>query len=159
MHAMCCMTGPLPPMHDLCMIRAMRFPIIEKLGGRDAVAKLLAGKVKANAVRMWHARGRIPSDAQLVLMEAADRRSIRYTASDFRAQPVARMSFSIDEEIKNRFEAVAEHLGLDGDQVLREALLEKIEELEDYRVMRERLDRPHTRIANDQVWRELDLED
>jgi predicted DNA-binding protein len=137
----------------------MEFPIIEKLGGREAVAKLLAGKVKADAVRMWHARGRIPSDAQLALMDAADRRSIRYTATDFRPQPVARLSFLIDDEMKARLEAVATRLGLDRDQVLREALLEKIEELEDYGVVRERLDRPHTRIDHDQVWRKLGLED
>jgi predicted DNA-binding protein len=137
----------------------MEFPIIEKLGGREAVAKLLAGKVKPNAVRMWHARGRIPSEAQVALMEAADRESIRYTATDFRPRAVAKISFAIDDEMKLRFEAVAEDLGLDRDQLIREALLEKIEELEDYRVVRERLDRPHARIDDDQVWRELDLED
>jgi predicted DNA-binding protein len=137
----------------------MEFPIIEKLGGREAVAKLLAGKVKADAVRMWHARGRIPSAAQLALMEAADRRSIRYTATDFRPQAVARISLLLEDELKVRFEVVTEHLRLDRDQVFREALLEKIEELEDYRVVRERLDRPHARIDDDQVWRELGLED
>jgi RHH-type transcriptional regulator, rel operon repressor / antitoxin RelB len=141
------------------MIRGMEFPIVEKLGGREAVAKLLAGKVKPNAVRMWHARGRIPSDAQLVLMEAADRESIRYTATDFRPKAVARISFSIDDEMKVRFEAVAAHLRLDRDQLFREALLEKIEELEDYHAVRGRLDRPHARIDDEQVWRELDLED
>ena len=118
----------------------MEFPIVEKLGGREAVAKLLAGKVKPNAVRMWHARGRIPSDAQLVLMEAADRESIRYTATDFRPQAMARISFAIDDEIRARFEAVAEHLGVDRDQLLREALLEKIEELEDIALLEEALE-------------------
>jgi RHH-type transcriptional regulator, rel operon repressor / antitoxin RelB len=137
----------------------MEFPIIEKLGGREAVARLLAGKVKSNAVRMWHARGRIPSDAQLALMEAADRENIRYSATDFRPKATATITFSIDDGMKSRFETVAEHLGLDRDQLFQEALLEKIEELEDYRVVRERLDRPHARIDDDQVWRELDLED
>ena len=73
--------------------------------------------------------------------------------------PWQEFTFSIDDGMKSRFETVAEHLGLDRDQLFQEALLEKIEELEDYRVVRERLDRPHVRIDDDQVWRELDLED
>lgn len=42
------------------------FPIIEKLGGRAAVAEQLSSDdrlVSRDAIRMWSARGRIPGHA------------------------------------------------------------------------------------------------
>lgn len=65
----------------------MEFPIITRLGGRDAVSDLLANRIKPNAVRMWHVRGRIPSDMQLLLMAEAERRGFPYTSDDFRLRP------------------------------------------------------------------------
>jgi hypothetical protein len=64
------------------------FPIIEKLGGREAVTALLIhlGLVKnESAVRMWSSplRGVIPGDAARELMKAADNQNIPYQADDF----------------------------------------------------------------------------
>lgn len=62
------------------------FPIIEKLGGRKAVAEIVSGghcrPVSADAVRMWSARGRIPGYAIRLMMEHAERRKIAIAASD-----------------------------------------------------------------------------
>lgn len=62
------------------------FRIIQKLGGRKSAFE----KIKAqgfdrslDALRMWHARGRIPSDAITFLMKAADGEGVPYTAADF----------------------------------------------------------------------------
>lgn len=63
------------------------FPIIEKLGGRAAMPKVLRRQglrpKTVDAVRMWVARGQIPGEAQRALMREADNRSIPYTADDF----------------------------------------------------------------------------
>ena len=64
------------------------FPIIEKLGGRDAVFGLLRDrpgvKVKtSDTIRMWIQRGSIPGPAQRALMAAADQRQVPYSAQDF----------------------------------------------------------------------------
>jgi hypothetical protein len=62
------------------------FPIIHKLGGRDAAVTALREqglRRGLDALRMWVARGGIPGDAQRALMRAAERRGIAYTAADF----------------------------------------------------------------------------
>ena len=64
------------------------FPIIEKLGGREAVFDLLKGQpeVKVNSldtIRMWIQRGSIPGSAQRALMAAADEQRLPYSAQDF----------------------------------------------------------------------------
>lgn len=65
----------------------LTFPIIEKLGGREAVFGALTrqpdGPKTIDALRMWAARGSIPGGAQRALMTEAESRGIAYTASDF----------------------------------------------------------------------------
>lgn len=66
----------------------VEFPIIEKLGGRDAVFAHLRDKglvETPHAIRMWasKSRGVIPGDAARELMRWADERAIRYSADDF----------------------------------------------------------------------------
>ena len=64
-----------------------RFPIIDKLGGREVVfTKLKARgyKIKStDTIRMWSPRGNIPGDATRHLMAEADDNEIEYTAKDF----------------------------------------------------------------------------
>jgi hypothetical protein len=65
-----------------------QFPIIAKLGGRDAVFGRLSekGLVKTHhAMRMWGSRGRgvIPGDCARELMRMADEKGVAYTAADF----------------------------------------------------------------------------
>ena len=57
------------------------FPIIGRLGGRESVAEFLG--VKRNAVRMWTARGRIPSWHANRLWAEAENRGIGCSPSDF----------------------------------------------------------------------------
>ena len=62
------------------------FPIIVKLGGRDAVfADLKKMKVvnTPDALRMAATRGAMSGDLTRALMSLADERSLRYDASDF----------------------------------------------------------------------------
>lgn len=66
------------------------FPIIEKLGGRHAVAALVrraqdgaALPLTVDTVRMWIARSSIPGYAVRQMMEEAERRGIEVGARDF----------------------------------------------------------------------------
>lgn len=66
-------------------------PIIEKLGGRDAVADMLKrpGRgsrqaVSKHALNMWVARDSIPGFAVVQLVELANKRGIQIGPSDFK---------------------------------------------------------------------------
>lgn len=70
--------------------RMWTFPIIEKLGGRHAVAALVrrvqdgaAVPLTVDTVRMWIARSSIPGYAVRQMMEEAERRGIEVGARDF----------------------------------------------------------------------------
>jgi hypothetical protein len=63
------------------------FPIIDKLGGRDAVFPHLQSKglIKTpDAMRMWVARGVIPGDAVREIVALAGKKRVRVTADDLR---------------------------------------------------------------------------
>lgn len=65
----------------------LTYPIIEKLGGRQAVAGLVrrrSGGVTVDTVRMWIARDSIPGYALRQMIAAAEGRGIRVDASDLR---------------------------------------------------------------------------
>lgn len=67
------------------------FPIIEKLGGVQAAFELLQPGLKtAEAIYMWRRRKSIPGDAMRILMAAAEKRGIPYTANDFEIKRGAR---------------------------------------------------------------------
>lgn len=57
------------------------FPILTKLGGRDAVVAALG--LTRDQVRMWEARSRIPGDAQVALMRMAEQNGVEFSAADF----------------------------------------------------------------------------
>ena len=62
------------------------FPIISKLGGREATFSKLQSRgfdKGLDALRMWHSRRRIPGDAITLLMKTADEEGIEYSAADF----------------------------------------------------------------------------
>ena len=64
------------------------FPIIEKLGGRDIAllrSQLIDPEVTRNRMRMWHDRGAISKEGQIILMKAAEHAKIAYVAADFEA--------------------------------------------------------------------------
>lgn len=66
------------------------FPIVQKLGGRAALAEHLIGRGLIGhpaALRMHIKRGVIPGDLARELMRLADARSIAYDATDFELPP------------------------------------------------------------------------
>lgn len=63
------------------------FPIIDKLGGREAVYEHLrqtCGIKTRDALRMWRARGRIPSKPLHALIDLAADRGIGFVPADLR---------------------------------------------------------------------------
>ena len=58
------------------------FPIVEKLGGRAAVAKMRG--VSVHAIRMWAQRRRIPGDDLAALILAVEKAGIPFEARDLR---------------------------------------------------------------------------
>ena len=69
------------------------------------------------------------------------------------------LSIRVDEEIKARWEQLAKTHGLNPSQHMREAIIDRLEELEDYYVVKERLSKPFETISNDEVWRRLGFSD
>lgn len=70
---------------------------------------------------------------------------------------MATISIRIDDEIKRRLEEAAGAYATSASRVVREALAEKIEELEDYLTVTSRLAKPFDSVANDDVWKRLEL--
>jgi len=69
------------------------------------------------------------------------------------------MTFRVDDELKNRLETVVNELGLNQSKILRDAVTDRLEELEAMLVLMERVkaNRPKRPIA--ELWKELELED
>ncbi|MBW6423471.1 ribbon-helix-helix protein, CopG family [Rhizobium sp. XQZ8] len=72
---------------------------------------------------------------------------------------MATLSIRIDDDIKARWAKLSADFGLNQSQLFRQAIEEKLEELEDFYAIRERLDRPFKTVSNDDVWKELGIED
>jgi RHH-type transcriptional regulator, rel operon repressor / antitoxin RelB len=68
------------------------------------------------------------------------------------------MTFRVEDEVKARLDSVVSRLGLNQSRILRDAVVEKIEELEELATVMERIKdkRPRRPIA--QLWKELGLE-
>jgi RHH-type transcriptional regulator, rel operon repressor / antitoxin RelB len=68
------------------------------------------------------------------------------------------ISIRIDEAIKARWDRLAGEHGLNQSQLMREAILDKLEELEDFYVVRTRTSQPFEPVSNDDVWKRLGLD-
>jgi predicted DNA-binding protein len=68
---------------------------------------------------------------------------------------MATISICIDDEIKRRLKEAAAANGTNVSRVIREAIAEKIEELEDCLTVRSRLATSFDTVANDEVWKRL----
>lgn len=68
------------------------------------------------------------------------------------------MTFRIDDQLKERLESVVDQLGLNQSKILRDAVTDRLEELEEMAVLMERVkaNRPKRPIA--ELWKELELE-
>jgi predicted DNA-binding protein len=56
-------------------------------------------------------------------------------------------------------DSLAKTHGLNQSEIFRQAIIDKLEELEDFYVVRERLAKPFKAVSNDDVWKELGIED
>jgi predicted DNA-binding protein len=68
------------------------------------------------------------------------------------------VTFRIEEEYKQRLDAVVDQLGLNQSKILREVVVERLEELEEMVVIMERLKSNRPRRPVDELWKELGME-
>ena len=71
---------------------------------------------------------------------------------------MATVSVRIDDDIKQRLNRIAELTGKSQTSILREAILDKREELEDHLVVTERLARPFRSVSNEDVWKDIGID-
>jgi predicted DNA-binding protein len=69
------------------------------------------------------------------------------------------LSIRIDDEVKTRWEQLAKAHGLNPSQHMREAIIDRLEELEDYYAVKERTSKPYETIPHEEVLRQLGLTD
>ncbi len=69
------------------------------------------------------------------------------------------ISIRIDDGVKERWNDLADRHGLNQSRLMREAILEKLEELEDFYVVRERTRKPFVTIPDADVWSRFDDKD
>jgi predicted DNA-binding protein len=72
---------------------------------------------------------------------------------------MATVSIRIDDDTKSRWNRLAQAHGLNQSELFRQAIIDKLEELEDFYIVRERLSQPFTSSSNDDVWKDLGIED
>ena len=69
------------------------------------------------------------------------------------------LSIEIDGELQSRWEELAKKHGLDPRQQMTDAIIDRLEELEDYYVVKERTSGPYETIPDEEVWKILGLGD
>lgn len=69
------------------------------------------------------------------------------------------VSVRVDDDIKLRWAELAKAHGLNPSQHMRDAIVDRLEELEDYYVVMERTSKPYETIPHEEVLRRLGLTD
>lgn len=69
------------------------------------------------------------------------------------------VTIRIDDDVMTRWDELAQAHGLDSGRLMRQAIVEKLEELEDFYVVKARTAKPFQPVPNEEVWRRLGLED
>ncbi|GAB5507230.1 MAG: hypothetical protein Rhirs2KO_23930 [Rhizobiaceae bacterium] len=82
-----------------------------------------------------------------------------YNAYMYYISSMKTISIRIDETVKQRWDRLAGEYGLNQSKLMREAILDKLEELEDFYVVKERTAGSFEPVSNDDVWAKLGLED
>jgi RHH-type rel operon transcriptional repressor/antitoxin RelB len=72
---------------------------------------------------------------------------------------MATLSIRVDDDIKARWARLSQDHGLNQSQLFRQAIIDKLEELEDFYIVRERLAHPYATVSDSDVWKELGLAD
>lgn len=73
-------------------------------------------------------------------------------------QYMASLSIEIDGELQSRWEQLADKHGLDPRQQITDAIIKRLEELEDYFVVRDRVAEPYVAVPHDEMMRRLGLD-
>jgi len=71
---------------------------------------------------------------------------------------MATISIRVDDDIKRRLKRVAELSGMSQSAILREAIHDRLEEVEDLLVARERLAKPFRTVSNEDVWKDIGID-
>lgn len=64
------------------------------------------------------------------------------------------ISLRLDADVMARWDALSQRNGLDSGKLMRDAIVERLEELEDFYAVRTRLASPFTPVSSEQVWKE-----
>lgn len=68
------------------------------------------------------------------------------------------VSVRLDDAVKARWDRLAQNFGLNQSQLMREAIIDKLEELEDFYIVKARMSETFTPISNEDVWKHLAVE-
>lgn len=69
------------------------------------------------------------------------------------------VTFRIEDELKTRLDEVVKKLGLNQSKFFRDAVVERLEELEEVVVLMERVKANRSRRPIDELWKELGMDD
>lgn len=69
------------------------------------------------------------------------------------------LSIRIDDEVKARWEELAKAHGLNPSQHMRDAIIDRLEELEEYYVVMERVSKPYETIPHEEILKQFGLND
>jgi predicted DNA-binding protein len=64
-------------------------------------------------------------------------------------------SISFDDEVVERWSALAAAQGVDLDEKIIEAIIDRMEEMEDYEALKDRLFKPGEAVSNEEFWKRL----
>ena len=68
------------------------------------------------------------------------------------------VSVRLDDVAKARWDRLARDFGLNQSQLMRDAINDKLEELEDFYVVKARMNEAFTPVSNEDVWKQLAVE-
>lgn len=68
------------------------------------------------------------------------------------------LTFRLENDIKNRLDAVVDKLGLNQSKIVREAVVAKLEELEELAALLDRVQANRSKKPIAELWKELGLE-
>jgi len=72
---------------------------------------------------------------------------------------MANINIRVDDDIKQRLKRLAGLTGMSQSAISREAIYDKMEELEDFHTVKQRMAKPFRSMPNEHVWKELGIED
>lgn len=67
------------------------------------------------------------------------------------------LTFRLEDDVKVRLDAVVQNLGLNQSKILRDAVVARLEELEEMTVVMERIKANRPKRPIDELWKELGL--